>query len=212
MLASSSLFVDSSSYSVWSYSLIATWDANRVSQMSHAATVKRELTLRSTATHNEDETLHPLEAVYPLLALRSLSTHVEDPVDEVAHAEFDFGDSRGLDSGANDVFVCWDVVARTDALDFVEEARKFTQRATSQLCWAQFAWLGAALSWVAGSHSLRCRVVELHITWIEAHASMLCFITPLARTSPDRAQARLPGSGCCLPRRCEWPDLAIATR
>ena len=61
-----------------------------------------------------------LEAVYPLLALRTLATHVEHAVCKVANDECCFRDTGGLHTGSQDVRVRGNVSGRGDGVDGVE--------------------------------------------------------------------------------------------
>lgn len=58
-----------------------------------------------------------LEAVDPLLSLRSLTTDVEHAVGQVADDEGSLGDTGGLDTRAQDVLVVGDVVGGGDAIN-----------------------------------------------------------------------------------------------
>lgn len=48
--------------------------------------------------------------MYPLLTLTSLTSYIEDAVDQVANEELDFGDACSLDSSADDVLVSRDII------------------------------------------------------------------------------------------------------
>jgi hypothetical protein len=63
-----------------------------------------------------------LEAVNPLLALGSLAADIEHAVREVANDKRRFGDTGGLDTGAENVLVIWGVVGSGNAIDRVKVA------------------------------------------------------------------------------------------
>ena len=63
-----------------------------------------------------------LEAVYPLLSFRSLTTHIEHAVCEVADNEGGFGDTGSLDTRSKNVLVIGDVFACGNTVDGVEVA------------------------------------------------------------------------------------------
>jgi len=61
-----------------------------------------------------------LEAVDPLLSLRSLSSDVEHAVCKVTNDESGFGNTSGLDTGSKNVLIVWHVIASRDSGDVVE--------------------------------------------------------------------------------------------
>lgn len=63
-----------------------------------------------------------LEAVYPLLTLRSLTTDIEHAVGKIADDEGGFGDTSRLDTRSEHVLVVGNVVGRSDTVDGVEVA------------------------------------------------------------------------------------------
>jgi hypothetical protein len=69
-----------------------------------------------------------LEAVDPLLTLRSLTSDIEHAVGEVANDECGLGDTGCLDTGSEDVLVVGDVVGSGDAVNRVEVATFVSMR------------------------------------------------------------------------------------
>ena len=63
-----------------------------------------------------------LEAVYPLLSFRSLSTNIEHAVCQIANDKGRLGDTSGLDTRSQDILVIWHVVWSSDSIDRVEVA------------------------------------------------------------------------------------------
>jgi hypothetical protein len=70
----------------------------------------------------EDEHVHVLEAVDPLLALRPLSSHVEHDIVELPDLEPLLGETGRLDTRTQNVLVCRDVVLSTYPFSRVEVA------------------------------------------------------------------------------------------
>lgn len=70
----------------------------------------------------EKNRCHVLEAVDPLLTLRTLTTNVEHSVGQVANNEGSFGDTGSLDTGAEDILVSGKVVGLSNALHGIKVA------------------------------------------------------------------------------------------
>jgi hypothetical protein len=68
-----------------------------------------------------------LEAMDPLLTLRTLSTDIEHPVCELADDEGGLCNTGGLNTRPQDILVVWHVVVLGDAGDIVEVAKKKSQ-------------------------------------------------------------------------------------
>lgn len=64
-----------------------------------------------------------LEAVNPLLSLRSLTTDIEHSVGEITDDEGSLGDTSSLDTGAKDILVVRHVIRSSDTGDVVEVAK-----------------------------------------------------------------------------------------
>lgn len=75
-------------------------------------------------SNEEEDGGNVLEAVDPLLTLRSLSADVEHAVGQVTDDEGGLGDTSCLYTRAQDVLVIWHVVVHSDTLDVVEIARR----------------------------------------------------------------------------------------
>lgn len=73
-------------------------------------------------SHQEEDSGDVLEAVNPLLTLRSLSTNVKHSVGEVANNESSLGDTSRLDSRSENILVIGDVVGLSDAVYRIEVA------------------------------------------------------------------------------------------
>lgn len=86
-----------------------------------------------------------LEAVYPLLTLRSLTTDIKHAVSKIADDEGGFGDTSRLDTRSEHVLVVGNVVGRSDTVNRVEVAVTVSDVAHS----------------LHGAFSLFSRVVEL---------------------------------------------------
>jgi hypothetical protein len=96
-----------------------------------------------------------LEAVDPLLSLRSLTTDVEHAVGQVANDEGGLGDTSRLDTRAEDILVVGDVVGGGDAVDRVEVAASVSMR------WVNWRFRGAhylaeSLSWYSRERWKHC--------------------------------------------------------
>lgn len=70
----------------------------------------------------EQNSGHVLEAVDPLLAFRSLATHVEHPVSEITNDKGCLSDTGGLDTRPKNVLVVWHVVGSSDTSNVIEVA------------------------------------------------------------------------------------------
>lgn len=64
-----------------------------------------------------------LEAVNPLLTLRSLATHVEHAVGQIANNEGGLGDTSGLDTRAENILVSGEIVGLSNAVNRVKVTR-----------------------------------------------------------------------------------------
>ena len=70
-----------------------------------------------------------LEAVDPLLSLRTLSSDIKHSVCKVSNDECGLGNTSGLDTGTEDILVVGHIVGLCDALNVVEVAiRRPSQR------------------------------------------------------------------------------------
>jgi hypothetical protein len=63
-----------------------------------------------------------LEAVDPLLSLRSLSSHIEHAVGEISNDEGGLGNTSGLDTGSENILVVGHVIGLSDTVDVVKVA------------------------------------------------------------------------------------------
>jgi len=73
--------------------------------------------------HQEQNGGDVLEAVNPLLTLRTLTTHVEHPVRQIADDEGGLGDTGSLDTRAEDILVGGEVVWLGDAVNGIKVAK-----------------------------------------------------------------------------------------
>lgn len=71
----------------------------------------------------EKNRCHVLEAVDPLLTLRTLATNIEHPVGQVANDEGSFCDTGGLDTGAEDILVSREVIGLSNTLHGIKVAK-----------------------------------------------------------------------------------------
>lgn len=69
-----------------------------------------------------------LEAMYPLLTLRTLTADIEHAVCEIADDECGLGDTSGLDTGAEDVLIVGNIVWCGNAIDRVKVAAEIRIR------------------------------------------------------------------------------------
>ena len=76
----------------------------------------------SADSDEEEQAVDVLEAVDPLLTLRTLASNVEHAVCEIAQVEDRLGDTRCAQTRAQHILVCWNVVAREEAVYILEEA------------------------------------------------------------------------------------------
>ena len=65
-----------------------------------------------------------LKAMNPLLTLRSLATHVEHAVGQIANNEGSLGDTSGLDTRAENILVSGEIVGLSNAVNSVKVARR----------------------------------------------------------------------------------------
>jgi hypothetical protein len=72
----------------------------------------------------EHQRRHVFEAVDPLLTLRPLPTHVKELVRQLAHTEVGLCDTSRLDTGPEDVLICWQISLGRHPLKGVEVTKK----------------------------------------------------------------------------------------
>lgn len=85
----------------------------------HSLVLEKQLIVLGNGNEEENGG-HVLEAVDPLLSLRSLTTDVEHPISKVADDESCLGDTSSLDTGAQNVLVIGHIIGCGNALDVVE--------------------------------------------------------------------------------------------
>lgn len=73
-------------------------------------------------SNKEEDGRDVLEAVDPLLTLRTLTADVEHAVGKVTNDERSFGNTSGLDTRAKDILIVWQVVRLSDAANGIEIA------------------------------------------------------------------------------------------
>jgi len=89
------------------------------SQTYHRLVLNEHLIV-GTDGHEENNSGDAVKAVNPLLPLGALATHVEHPVDKVTNLELGLGDTRRLNTGAEDVLVVGEVAWCRNTVDAVK--------------------------------------------------------------------------------------------
>lgn len=129
-----------------------------------------------------------LEAVDPLLSLRSLSSHIKHTVGEVANDEGGLGDTSGLDTRAEDILIVWHVVGLCDAVDVVKVAARVRSR-TGIIEFAETYYLAESFNWYSRE--------RLKQSWTPASFHK----APMA---PPTSGGRLSPSICCGCIKIVW--------
>jgi hypothetical protein len=92
----------------------------------HGLVLEKQLVVLGDG-YQEKDCGHILEAMYPFLPLRSLSSNVKHAVGEILDDEGGFCNASGLDTRSEHILVVGYVVMSSDSLDRIEVARQTCQ-------------------------------------------------------------------------------------